>query len=110
MPPLVPPFLMPKWLRDAPWWLKGMLLAPGLIVGAVLGIVVNAIVVNLGAGNQHLSSADVGFQPWIIWPIAILGLALGLGIAGLVYIGVGLGADEELDEDEHEGETGLLEL
>ena len=48
--PLVPSFLLPKWLLEAPWWLKGMLLLPGLLVGAVMGIVVNAIMVNLGAG------------------------------------------------------------
>ena len=109
--PLVPSFLLPKWLREAPWWLKGMLLLPGLLVGAVMGIVVNAIMVNLGAGNQHLSTADGGFEWWLIWPIAVLGLLLFGAIAGFVYVGVGLGADEELDdEDEHEGETGLLEI
>ncbi len=109
--PLVPSFLLPKWLLEAPWWLKGMLLLPGLLVGAVMGIVVNAIMVNLGAGNQHLSTADGGFEWWLIWPIAVLGLLLFGAIAVFVYVGVGLGADEELDDDdEHEGETGLLEI
>jgi hypothetical protein len=47
----------------------------------------------------------------LIWPIAVLGLFLFGGIAGLVYLGVGLGADADLDDDEeHEGETGLLEI
>ncbi|HJN93640.1 MAG TPA: hypothetical protein QGF05_13075 [Dehalococcoidia bacterium] len=111
MPPLVPSFMLPKWLQEAPWWLKAMLLGPAMAVGAVLGIVVHAILINLGAGNQHLSTAEGGFEPWLIWPIAVIGLFLFAGIAGLVYLGVGLGADVELDDDEeHEGETGLLEI
>jgi hypothetical protein len=111
MPPLVPSFLLPTFLKEGPWWLKAMLLGPALAVGAILGIVVNAIMINLGGGNQHLSTAEGGFEVWLIWPIAVLGLFLFGGIAGLVYLGVGLGADAELDEDEeHEGETGLLEI
>lgn len=111
MPPLVPSFLLPKWLRDAPTPLKLALLAPGMILGAVIGIAVNAIMVNLGAGNQHLSSADGGLDAWLIWIIVGAGLFIGLGIGGFVYIGVGLGADEELAEDEdHQGETGMLEV
>lgn len=103
--------MLPTWLREAPWWLKAALLVPGMAVGGVMGIVVNAIMINLGAGNQHLSTADGGFAWWLIWPIAVLGFLLFAGIAGLVYFGVGLGADEELDdEEEHEGETGLLEI
>lgn len=105
MPPI------PQWLKDAPWWLRAALLVPAMAVNAILFVVVNAIMVNLGGGNQHLSTADGGFEAWIIWPIAVIGLFLFAGIAGLVYIGVGLGADDDLDDDDdHEGETGLLEV
>ena len=110
MPPLVPGFLLPQWLKDAPLPIKLALLAPGLIVGAVLGIVVNAIMVNLGAGNQHLSSADGGFDAWLIWIIVGAGLFLGIGAGGFVYFGVGLGADDFDEDDEHDGESGLLEV
>ena len=111
MPPLVPSFLMPQWLKDAPLPLKAALLAPGMIVGAVLGIVVHAILINLGAGNQHLSSAEGGFDAWLLWIIIIAGLFLGLAAGGFVYIGVGLGADKDVDEgEEPHGETGMLEL
>ncbi|PZC42599.1 MAG: hypothetical protein DK306_002276 [Chloroflexi bacterium] len=110
MPPLVPPFLIPKWLRDAPLPIKLALLAPGLLVGALGGIVVNAIMINIGAGNQHLSSADGGFDAWLIWIIVAAGLVLGLGAGAFVYFGVGLGADDFDDDDEHDGESGLLEV
>ena len=113
MPPLVPSFLLPKWLRDAPTPLKLALLAPGLLVGAVLGVVVNAIMVNLGGGNQHLSSANGGFDEWLLWIIVGGGLLLGLGAGAFIYFGVGLGADD-FDEDDEEsgsaGESGLLEI
>ena len=111
MPPLIPSFLLPKVIRDAPAPIKFALLAPALLVGALVGIVVNAILINLGAGNQHLSSADGGFDAWLIWIIVGAGLVLGLGAGFFVYIGVGLGADEELDRDEEpHGETGMLEV
>ena len=61
--------------------------------------------------HQSFRLCTGGFEWWLIWPIAVLGLLLFGAIAGFVYVGVGLGADEELDdEDEHEGETGLLEI
>lgn len=112
MPPLVPSFLLPQWLREAPLPIKLALLAPGLVVGAVLGIVVNAIAINLGAGNQHLSSAGGGFEEWLIWIIVGAGLLLGFGLGGFIYFGVGRGADafDEEDEDEPGGESGLLEV
>lgn len=112
MPPLVPSFLLPKFVQDLPTPLKLALLLPGLLVGALLGIVVNAIMVNLGAGNQHLSTDSGGFDEWLIWIIVGVGLFLGLGIGAFVYFGVGLGADDfdDDDDDEHEGESGLLEL
>ena len=110
MPPLVPSFLLPQWLNDAPTPIKLLLLGPGLLVGAVLGIAVNAIMVNLGAGNQHLSDADGGFEWWLIWGIVAAGLLIGLGVAAFVYFAVGVGADEDLDDDgDAHGETGLLE-
>ena len=111
MPPLIPSFLLPKIIRDAPLPIKLALLLPGMIVGALLGIVVNAIVINLGAGNQHLSSADGGFDAWLLWIIVGAGLLLGIGAGSFVYFGVGLGADDyDDDDDEHEGESGLLEV
>ena len=111
MPPLVPSFLIPKFIRDAPLPIKLALLAPGLAVGAIMGVVVNAIVINLGAGNQHLSTNGGGFEPWLIWPLAAAGLFLGLGVGAFVYFGVGLGADDfDDDDDEHDGESGLLEV
>jgi hypothetical protein len=110
MPPLVPSFLLPPFIRDAPLPIKLALLVPGMAVGALLGIVVNAIVINLGAGNQHLSSADGGFDAWLIWIIVGAGLVLGIGAGGFVYFGVGLGADDFDDDDEHDGESGLLEV
>ena len=111
MPPLVPSFMIPKWLQEAPLPIKAALLAPGMIVGAVLGIAVHAILINLGAGNQHLSSAAGGFDAWLLWIIIAAGLFIGLGAGGFVYIGVGLGADEDVDEgEEPHGETGMLEL
>ena len=110
MPPLVPAFLLPPFLRTAPTPIKIALLAPGLLIGGGVGMVVQTIAVNLGAGNQHLSTANGGFDAWLIWIIVGAGLLLGLGVGFLVYIGVGLGADAALDEDEAEhGETGLLE-
>lgn len=108
MPPLIPPFLLPQWLREAPLPIKLALLLPALLVGGVLGIVVNAVVINLGAGNQHLSTADGGFSELLIWIIVGLGLFLGLAIGGFIYFGVGLGADD--DDDDDGGETGLLEI
>ena len=108
MPPLIPPFLLPQWLREAPLPIKLALLVPGLLVGAVLGIVVNAVVINLGAGNQHLSTNSGGFSELLIWIIVGLGLFLGLAIGGFIYFGVGLGADD--DDDDDGGETGLLEI
>lgn len=110
MPPLVPPFMMPQWLKDAPPLIQMALLAPGMVVGGVVGVVVHAILVNLGAGNQHLSSANGGFDAWLLWIIIAAGLFIGLAAGGFVYIGVGLGADEELDDEEEHGETGMLEL
>ena len=111
MPPLVPSFLLPQWLQDAPLPIKAALLAPGMIVGAVLGIVVHAILINLGAGNQHLSSAAGGFDAWLLWIIIAAGLFIGLAAGGFIYIGVGLGADEDVEEgEEPHGETGMLEL
>ncbi|MEE9277332.1 MAG: hypothetical protein V3V06_02875 [Dehalococcoidia bacterium] len=111
MPPLVPDFLLPQWIRDLPTPLKLALLLPGLIVGGILGIVVNTIMVNLGAGNQHLSNPSGGFEAWLIWIIVGAGLVLGLGIGGFVYFGVGLGADDYIDDDEEEeAESGLLEV
>ncbi len=110
MPPLVPSFMMPQWLKDAPIPLQLALLAPGLIVGNIIAIVVHAIMINLGAGNQHLSSANGGFDAWLLWIIVGAGLFLGLAAGGFVYIGVGLGADKESEGDEDEGETGMLEL
>ena len=111
MPPLVPSFMLPKFVQDLPTPIKVALILPGLLIGGILGIVVNAIVVNIGAGNQHLSSRSGGFDEWLIWIIVFAGLALGIGIGGFVYLGVGLGADDQDDDsDDHEGESGLLEL
>ncbi len=111
MPPLVPSFMLPKFVQDLPTPIKVALILPGLLIGGILGIVVNAIVVNIGAGNQHLSSSSGGFDEWLIWIIVFAGLALGIGIGGFVYLGVGLGADDQDDDsDDHEGESGLLEL
>lgn len=109
MPPLVPSFLLPQWLKDLPLPLKLSLLVPGLLL-AVLGIMINAVVINLGAGNQHLSNNSDGFEEWLLWIIVAGGLALGLTVGGFVYFGVGLGADAyDAEEEEHEGETGMLE-
>ncbi|MXX79756.1 MAG: hypothetical protein F4Y69_01840 [Chloroflexi bacterium] len=111
MPPLVPSFMMPQWLKDAPIPIQMALLLPGLIVGNILAIAVHAIMINLGAGNQHLSSADGGFDAWLLWIIIGAGLFLGLAAGGFVYIGVGLGADKETEEaEEGEAESGMLEL
>lgn len=110
MPPLVPAFLLPKWIQDAPLPLKLALLLPGLLVGTIIGIAVHAILINLGAGNQHLSSADGGFDAWLIWIIVGAGLFLGIGAGTFVYFGVGLGADDFEDDDDHDGESGLLEV
>ena len=111
MPPLVPSFLLPKFVQELPTPIKIALILPGLLVGGLLGIIVNAIMVNIGAGNQHLSSNAGGFDEWLIWIIVGAGLALGLGIGGFIYLGVGLGADDQDDDgDNHEGESGLLEL
>ena len=109
MPPLVPSFMLPQWLKDAPPMIQAALLLPGMVVGGVVGIAVHAILVNLGAGNQHLSSADGGFDAWLLWIIIAAGLFIGLGAGGFIYIGVGLGADDDF-EDEDVGETGMLEL
>ncbi len=102
--------MMPQWLKDAPIAIQAALLLPGMVVGGVVGIVVHAILINLGAGNQHLSSANGGFDAWLLWIIIAAGLFLGLAAGGFVYIGVGLGADEEDDDDTEHGETGMLEL
>ena len=110
MPPLVPSFLLPQWLKDAPIAIQMALLVPGMVVGGVVGLVVQTIMVNLGAGNQHLSSANGGFDAWLIWIIVGAGLIIGLAAGGFVYIGVGLGADKELDDEDEHGETGMLEL
>ncbi len=113
MPPLVPSFLLPKWLREAPPLVKVALLLPGLFVGMILGIVVNAIMINLGAGNQHLSTDSGGFSEWLLWIIVGAGLFLGLGLGGFIYIGFGLGADkfdDDEDDDDQGGESGLLEV
>ena len=110
MPPLVPSFMLPQFIKDAPPLIQMALLLPGMVVGGVLGVVVNAIMVNLGAGNQHLSSANGGFDAWLLWIIVGAGLFIGLGIGGFVYIGVGLGADAELEDEDEHGETGMLEL
>ncbi|MYB21754.1 MAG: hypothetical protein F4066_10715 [Chloroflexi bacterium] len=111
MPPLVPSFMMPQWLKDAPIPIQMALLLPGLIVGNILAIAVHAIMINLGAGNQHLSSADGGFDAWLLWIIIGAGLFIGLAAGGFVYIGVGLGADKETEEaEEGEAESGMLEL
>lgn len=113
MPPLIPSFMLPKALRDAPTIVKIALLGPALLIGGLIGLVVQTIMINLGAGNQHLSSPNGGFEEWLIWIIAGLGLFLGLGIGGFIYFGVGRGGEDDLDdedEDAHEGETGLLEL
>ncbi len=110
MPPLVPSFLLPQWLKDAPIAIQMALLVPGMVVGGVVGLVVQTIMVNLGAGNQHLSSANGGFDAWLIWIIVGAGLIIGLAAGGFVYIGVGLGADKELDDEVEHGETGMLEL
>ena len=74
-----------------------------------MGIVVHAILVNLGAGNQHLSSAEGGFDAWLIWIIVAAGLFLGIAAGGFIYFGVGIGADD-FDDDDHDGESGLLEV
>ncbi|MDE2893376.1 MAG: hypothetical protein OXN86_12855 [Chloroflexota bacterium] len=111
MPPLVPSFMMPQWLKDAPIPIQMALLLPGLIVGNIIAIAVHAIMINLGAGNQHLSSADGGFDAWLLWIIIGAGLFIGLAAGGFVYIGVGLGADKESEEaEEGEAESGMLEL
>lgn len=102
--------MMPQWLKDAPIPLQMALLLPGLVVGNIIAIVVHAIMINLGAGNQHLSSADGGFDAWLLWIIVAAGLFIGLGAGGFVYIGVGLGADKESEGEEDEGESGMLEL
>lgn len=107
MPPLVP---IPQWLKDAPLPIKLALLAPGLLVGGILGIVVNAIVINLGAGNQHLSTGAGGFDAWLIWGIAGAGLLLGAGAGAFIYFGVGMGADDFDDDEDEQGESGLLEV
>ena len=91
MPPLVPSFMMPQWLKDAPIPIQMALLLPGLIVGNILAIAVHAIMINLGAGNQHLSSANGGFDAWLLWIIIGAGLFIGLAAGGFVYIGVGSG-------------------
>ena len=109
MPPLVPPFMIPQGLRDAPLPIKLALLGPGMLVGGVMGIVAHAILINLGAGNQHLSSADGGFDAWLIWIIVAAGLFLGIAAGGFIYYGVGIGADD-FDDDDHDGESGLLEF
>ena len=83
MPPLVPSFMMPQWLKDAPIPIQMALLLPGLIVGNVIAIAVHAIMVNLGAGNQHLSSADGGFDAWLLWIIIGAGLFIGLAAGRL---------------------------
>lgn len=111
MPPLVPSFMLPQWLKDAPMIIQMALLLPGMVVGGVVGIVVHAILVNLGAGNQHLSSANGGFDAWLLWIIIAAGLFLGLAAGGFVYIGVGLGADRQTEEaEDDEAESGMLEL
>ena len=109
MPPLVPSFMLPQWLKDAPMMVQAALLLPGMVVGGIVGVVVHAILVNLGAGNQHLSSADGGFDAWLLWIIIAAGLFLGLAAGGFVYIGVGLGSDKE-PEDDRDAESGMLEL
>ena len=110
MPPLVPSFLLPQFVKDLPPLIQMALLLPGMVVGGVLGVVVNAIMVNLGAGNQHLSSANGGFDAWLLWIIVGAGLFIGLGIGGFIYIGVGIGADAALEDEDEHGETGMLEL
>ncbi len=102
---------MPPWLRKLPLPLRLVIMAPLAIIGGLLAFVVQAILINLGAGNQHLSDPDTGFVWWLLWPIILLGLLIGLGLAGLVYLGVGLGADEDYgDEDEGGPETGMIEV
>ena len=101
---------MPEFIKKIPIPVLLALLGPPLIIGGI----VQVMMVNLGAGNQHLSSNADGFHEWLLWPLVGLGLLIGLGIGGFVYFGLGRGADEwdeeDEDEDDHKGETGLLEV
>lgn len=109
--PGVPNFLLPQFIRDLPMPMRVALLLPGLIVGGIIGIVVNAIAVNLGAGNQHLSTNDGGFDQWLLWLIVAVGALAGIGLGAFIYIGVGLkGVEEEGEEEAPPGETGMLEV
>ena len=106
--PGVPNFLLPQFIRDLPMPMRVALLLPGLLVGGILGIVVNAIAVNLGAGNQHLSTANGGFDQWLIWIIVAVGTLGGIGLGAFIYIGVGRSGVEE--EEAPPGETGMLDV
>lgn len=108
--PGVPNFLIPKFIRDLPLPMRMALLLPGLIVGAIIGIVVNAVAVNLGAGNQHLSTNEGGFDQWLLWLIVAVGALAGIGLGAFIYIGVGLRGMDEEEEEEPPGETGMLEV
>ena len=93
MPPLVPSFMLPQWLKDAPIPIQMALLLPGLNVGNVMAIAVHAIMFNLGAGNQHLSSAAGGFDAWLIW-IILCWPFLGWRLEAALHR-CGLGADKD---------------
>ncbi len=99
--------------RSVPLPIRAMVALPALIVGGVLFVVVNAIMVNLGAGNQHLSTNEGGFEQLLLWIIVGAGLAIGLGMGGFIYFGVRRGgmdaAGDEEDEDAG-GESGMLEV
>lgn len=93
-----------RWFMKQPMYVKAAVLGPALVVNALLFVVVNAVAVNLGAGNQHLSSNDNGFDQWLLWIIVGAGLALGGGLGGFIYFGAKKGGGEEPYDEEDQGE------
>ncbi len=99
-----------QWFMRQPIYIKAAVVGPALIVNGILFVVVNAIAVNLGAGNQHLSSNANGFDQWLIWIIVGVGLVLGLGLGGFIYFGARKGGGTEPYDQADQGETGMLEI
>jgi hypothetical protein len=99
-----------QWFMKQPSYVKAAVLVPAMVVNAILFIAVNAIAINLGAGNQHLSSNDNGFDAWLIWIIVAVGLVLGGGLGGFIYFGAKKGGGEEPYDEDDQGETGMLEV
>ena len=62
---------MPEFIKKIPIPVLLALLGPPLIIGGI----VQVMMVNLGAGNQHLSSNADGFHEWLLWPLVGAGTA-----------------------------------